>query len=68
MRRGSLGICEELVSNSRGRRSSMEPTGRQASGKAQGGGAGVLVAYMALAGMLGLFYLRVVTQYNLILY
>lgn len=46
----------------------MEPTGRQASGKAQGGGAGVLVAYMALAGMLGLFYLRVVTQYNLILY
>lgn len=59
--RGSLAVCKELVSNSRGRRS-VEPTWGQARGRAQGGGAGVLVAHMALAGMLDLFYLRVVTQ------
>lgn len=59
--RGSLAVCEELVSNSR-RRGSVEPTGGQACGRAQGGGAGVLVAHVALAGMLDLFYLRVATQ------
>lgn len=59
---GSLAVCEELVSGS-GRRCSVEPTWGQACGGAQGGGgAGVLVAHVALAGMLDLFYLRVVTQ------
>lgn len=58
---GSLAVCEELVSGS-GRRCSVEPTWGQACGRAQGGGAGVLVANVALAGMLDLFYLRVVTQ------
>lgn len=53
---GSLAVCEELVSNSRGRRG-VEPTRGQACSRAQGGGAGVLVAHMALAGMLDLFYL-----------
>lgn len=55
---GSLCVCEELVSNNRGRHS-MKPTGGQTCGGAQGGGAGVLVAHMALAGMLDLFYLKV---------
>lgn len=58
---GSLAVCEELVSHSWGRRS-VEPTRGQACGKAQGGGAGVLVAYVALAGMLDLLYLRVATH------
>ena len=57
--RGSLAVCKELVSNSWGGHS-MEPTGGQAGGRAQGGGAGVLVAHVALAGMLDLFYLRAV--------
>ena len=61
VRRGSLGVCEELVSDSRGR-SSVEPTRGQTCGKAQGGGVGILIAYVALAGMLDLFYLRAVTQ------
>lgn len=61
MGRWGLAVCEELVSNCRGR-SSVEPTWGQACGRAQGGGAEVLVAHVALAGMLDLFYLRVVTQ------
>lgn len=59
--RGSLAVCEELVSNS-GRRCSVEPTRGQACGRAQGGGVGVLVAHMTLAGMLDLFYLLVVVR------
>lgn len=59
--RGSLAVCKELVSNSRGRRR-VEPTWGQARGRAQGGGAGVLVAHMTLAGMLDLFYLKALTQ------
>lgn len=59
--RGSLAVCEELVSNS-GRRCSMKSTRGQARGGAQDGGAGVLVAHVALAGMLNLFYLRIVTK------
>lgn len=59
--RGGLAVCEELVSNT-GRRCSVEPTRGQACGRAQGGGAGVLVTHVALAGMLDLFYLRVATQ------
>lgn len=55
--RGSLAVCEELVSHSGGRRG-VEPTRGQACGRAQGGGAGVLVAHVALAGLLDLFYLR----------
>ena len=58
---GCLAVCEELVSD-RGRRCGVEPTRRQACGGAQGGGAGVLVAHVALAGMLDLFYLRAVTK------
>lgn len=54
---GSLAVCEELVSNSGGRRS-VEPTRGQTSGGAQGGGAGVLVAHVALTGMLDLLCLR----------
>lgn len=52
--RGSLAVCEELVSDS-GRRCSVETTRGQACGRAQGGGAGVLVAHVALAGMRDLF-------------
>lgn len=37
----------------------MKPTGGQACGRARSGGAGVLVAHMALAGMLDLSYLKV---------
>lgn len=59
--RGSLAVCEELVSNS-GRMSDVESTRGQACGMAQGGGARVLVAHVAFAGMLDLFYLRVVTK------
>lgn len=57
--RGGLAVCEELVSNSGGRRRSVEPTRGQTRGGAQGGRAGVLVAHVALAGMLGLLCLRV---------
>jgi len=62
---GRLAVGEELVSNSGGRRrrrSSVEATRGQARGRAEGGGAGVLVAHVALAGMLDLFYLRAGTQ------
>lgn len=59
--RGSLAVCEELVSNG-GRGCSVESARGQACGRAQGGGAGVLVANVALAGMLDLFYLKVATQ------
>lgn len=55
--RGSLAVCEKLVSNSRGRRG-VESARGQTCGGAQGGGAGVLVAHVTPAGMLGLFYLR----------
>ena len=57
--RGCLAVCEELVSDC-GRGCRVEPAGGQAGGGAQGGGAGVLVAHVALTGMLDLFYLRVV--------
>lgn len=57
--RGGLAVCKELVSNSRRR---VESTWGQARGRAQSGGAGVLVAHVALTGMLDLFYLKVVTQ------
>lgn len=59
--RGSLAVCEELVSNS-GRRCSMKSTRGQACGGAQHGGTGVLVAHVALAGMLNLFYLGIVMK------
>lgn len=58
---GSLGVCEKLVPDSWGRQS-MKPTGGQTRGRARGGGAGVLVAHMALAGMLDLPYLKVLFQ------
>lgn len=64
--RGSLAVCEEVVSNS-GRRSDVESTWGQACGRAQGGGTRVLVAHVAFAGMLDLFYLRVVTKIQNIL-
>lgn len=59
--RRSLAVCKELVSDGGGRRS-MESTRGQARGRAQGGGAGVLVAHVALAGMLDLFYLLVAVR------
>lgn len=61
--RGSFAVCEELGSDS-GRMCGMEPTGGQARGGSQGSGdgAGVLVAHVAFAGVLDLFYLRVVTR------
>lgn len=57
MSRGGLAVCEELVSNSKGRHG-VEPIRWQACSRAQCRGAGVLVAHVALAGMLDLFYLR----------
>lgn len=57
--RGSLAVCKKLVSNSGGRRC-METTRGETCDGVQGGGAGVLVTHVALAGMLDLFYLRVV--------
>lgn len=61
--RGSLAVCEELVSNS-GWRCSVESIGRKACGGTQVGTGRVLVAHVALAGMLDLFYLRVVTRFS----
>lgn len=54
---GSLAVCEELVTDNGGR-CGLEPARRHAWGGAQAGGAGVLAAHVALAGMLDLFYLR----------
>lgn len=59
--RGSLAVCEELVSNS-GRRCGVEPTGGKTCGGTQVGTGGVLVAHVALAGMLDLFYLSLATR------
>lgn len=58
---GSFAVCEELGSDS-GRRSGVEPAGGQARGGSQGGRTGVLVAHVAFAGVLDLFYLRMVTR------
>lgn len=58
---GSLAVCEELVSNS-GRRCGVEPAGGKTCGGAQAGAGGVLVAHVALAGMLDLLYLSVATR------
>lgn len=63
MARGGLAVCEELVSNS-GRRCGVKPIGGKACGGTQVGTGGVLVAHMALAGMLDLFYLRVATRFS----
>lgn len=60
---GSLAVCEELVSNS-GRRCGVEPTGGKTCGGTQVGTGGVLVAHVALAGMLDLFYLSVATRFS----
>lgn len=54
--RWGLVVCEELVSYSGGRRG-VEPAGGEANGRVQGGGAGVLVAHVALTGMLDLLNL-----------
>lgn len=62
VRRGSLAVCEELVSHS-GRRCAVEPIGGKACGGTQVGTGGVLVTHMAFACMLDLFYLRVVTRF-----
>lgn len=43
----------------------METILGQACGGTQCGGAGVLVAHMALAGMLDLLYLRVITTFSI---
>lgn len=59
--RGSFAVCEELWSDS-GWRSGVEPAGGQARGGSQGGRTRVLVAHVAFAGVLDLFYLRVVTR------
>lgn len=59
--RRCLAVCEELVSNS-GRRCSVEATGGWAGCRGGGRGARVLVAHVALAGMLDRFYLRVGTR------
>lgn len=61
--RGSLAVCEELVSNS-GRRCGVEPTGGKTCGGSQVGTGGVLVAHVALAGMLDLFYLNLATRFS----
>lgn len=61
--RGSLAVCKELVSNS-GRRCSVEPTGGKTRGGTQVGTARVLVAHVALAGMLDLFYLSLATRFS----
>lgn len=65
--RGSLAVCKELVSNSV-RRCAVQPIGGKACGGTQVGTGGVLVAHMALAGMLNLFYLRAVTKVSNINY
>lgn len=62
VRRGSIAVCEELVSNS-GRRCAVEPIWRKAWGGTQVGTGGVLVTHMALARMLDLFDLRAVTRF-----
>lgn len=64
--RVSLAVREELVSNS-GRRCTVQPIGGKACGGTQVGTGGVLVAHMALAGMLNLFYLRGVRKVSNIL-
>lgn len=61
--RRSAAVCEELVSNS-GRRCGVEPTGRKTCGGTQVGTGGVLVAHVALAGMLDLFYLSLATRFS----
>lgn len=61
--RGSLAVCEKLVPNS-GRRCSVEPTGGKTCGRTQVGTGGVLVAHVALAGMLDLFYLSLATRFS----
>lgn len=61
--RGSLAVCEELVSNS-GRRCGVEPIGGKTCGGTQAGTGGVLVAHVALAGMLDLFHLSLATRFS----
>lgn len=59
--RRCFAVSKELGSDS-GRRSCVEPAGGQACGGSQGGRTRVLVAHVAFAGVLDLFYLRVVTH------
>lgn len=61
--RGSLAVCEELMSNS-GRRCGVEPTGGKTCSGTQAGTGGVLIAHVALAGMLDLFYLSLETTFS----